>query len=292
MRLTLSRRVGGFCSRPGCKNHTTGPHANPDKVNDTGVAAHITAAAPGGPRYNPALTSAERKAANNGMWLCQSCAKLIDSDAATYPEALLREWKAWAEKAQQDRQLGSPRGRSDWSCPGGAWNFGPYRQERCQGFVGRRWLLAKVSAWAANPDGAQALLIGADFGVGKTLFLAKLLDHEHEAENQIEGEAENPELGDQQAGPGLPLLAQHFCRWEANAYLSPGRFVQSLAAQLKEQMPAYRKALEADGATGLRESLNLAEAEPPRAFQQALVAPLAAIPAPAVPARAGDRGPR
>jgi hypothetical protein len=273
VRLTLSRRVGGFCSRPGCKNHTSGPHANPDKVNDTGVAAHITAAAPGGPRYNPALTSAERKAANNGMWLCQFCAKLIDSDAATYPEALLREWKIWAEEAQRDRQLGSPRGRSDWSWPGGAWNFGPYRKERRQGFVGRRWLLAKVRAWATNPDAAQALLIGADFGVGKTAFLAKLLDHEHAAEN--------PGIGDQEAGPGLPLLAQHFCRWEENAYLSPGRFVQSLAAQLKEELPAYRKALEADGATSLRESLNRAEAEPLRAFQQALVAPLAAIPAPA-----------
>jgi WD40 repeat protein len=57
--------------------------------------------------------------------------------------------------------------------------------------------------------------------------------------------------------------------------------VQSLAAQLKEQLPAYRKALEDDSATSLRESLNRAEAEPLLAFQQAVVAPLDTIPAPA-----------
>ena len=117
--------------------HTTGPHSQSGKVTDTGVAAHITAAAPGGPRFNPALTKDQRKAADNGIWLCQFCAKLIDSDAATYPEAYLREWKAWAEQEQQDRQLGITRGRSDWSWPGGAWDFGPYRKERRQGFVGR-----------------------------------------------------------------------------------------------------------------------------------------------------------
>ncbi len=281
VRNALKDRVGGFCSRPGCKSHTTGPHSQPDKVTDTGVAAHITAAAPGGPRYNPALSKDQRKAADNGIWLCQFCAKLIDSDAATYPEAYLREWKAWAEQEQQDRQLGITRGRSDWSWPGGAWDFGPYRKERRQGFVGREWLLQKVRAWAADPEAKQALLIGADFGVGKTAFLAKLLDHENEAETQIKAEAENQMVGEKDAGPGLPVVAQHFCRWDANAYLSPGRFVQSLAAQLKEELPAYRKALEDDSATSLRESLNRAEAEPLLAFQQAVVAPLDKIPAPA-----------
>jgi WD40 repeat protein len=168
-------------------------------------------------------------------------------------------------------------GRSDWSWPGGAWDFGPYRKERRQGFVGRDWLLQKVRAWAADPEAKQALLIEADFGVGKTAFLAKLLDHETETQTRVEAEGDSKH----EAGPGVPVVAQHFCRWEENAYLSPGRFVQSLAAQLKEELPAYRKALEDDGATSLRESLNKAEAEPLRAFQQAVVAPLAKIPAPA-----------
>ena len=280
IRRALSRRVGDCCSKPGCRNHTSGPHSDPGKVADTGVAAHITAAAPGGPRYDPQLTSEERSSADNGIWLCQNHAKLIDSDPATYPEALLREWKAWAESEQQDRQNGIHRSRSDWTWPG-AWDFGLYRKERRQGFVGREWLLQKVRAWAADPEAKQALLIGADFGVGKSAFLAKLLDQENELETQIEDKAETQEGGVLDAGPGLSVVAQHFCNLVDNSYLSPGRFVQSLAAQLKEQLPAYRKALEDDSATSLRESLNRAEAEPLLAFQQAVVAPLAKIPAPA-----------
>ena len=280
IRLALSRRVGDCCSKPGCRNHTSGPHSDPGKVADTGVAAHITAAAPGGPRYDPELTSEERSSADNGIWLCQNHAKLIDSDSATYPEALLKEWKAWAESEQKDRQDGIHRSRSDWTWPG-AWDFGPYRKERRQGFVGRDWLLRKVRGWAADPEGKQALLIGADFGVGKTAFLAKLLDQENELDTQIEDKAETQEGGVLDTGPGLPVVAQHFCNLVENSYLSPGRFVQSLAAQLKEQLPAYRKALEDDSATSLRESLNRAEAEPLLAFQQAVVAPLDTIPAPA-----------
>ncbi len=259
VRLVISQRVGGFCSKPGCNIHTTGPHSEPGKVIDTGVAAHITAAAPGGPRFSPYLTNEERKSHDNGIWLCQYHAKLIDSDPETYPEALLREWKAWAEQEQQDRVLGITRGRFDWTWPG-AWDFGPYRTERRQGFMGRDSLLRKVRAWATDPEAKQAMLIQADFGVGKTAFLAQLIDG---------------------AGSGLLVVAQHFCRWEMNACLSPGRFVQSLAAQLKEELPAYRKALEDDSATSLRESLNRAEAEPLIAFNQAVVAPLAKIPAPA-----------
>jgi len=259
VRLVISQRVGGLCSRPGCNIHTTGPHSEPGKVIDTGVAAHITAASPGGPRFSPYLTNEQRKSPDNGIWLCQVHAKLIDSDAETYPEPLLREWKAWAEQEQHDRLLGITRGRSDWTWPG-AWDFGPYRRERCQGFVGRDWLLRKVRAWATDPEAKQAMLIEADFGVGKTALLAQLIDC---------------------AGAGLLVVAQHFCYWEENGYLSPGRFVQSLAAQLKDELPAYRKALEDDGATSLRESLNRAEAEPLIAFNQAVVAPLAKIPAPA-----------
>ena len=205
---------------------------------------------------------------------------MIDSDAATYPEALLREWKAQAESEQQDRQNGIHASRSDWNWPG-AWDFAPYRKERRQGFVGRRWLLERVRAWAADPEARQALLIGADFGVGKTAFLAQLLDQEAQIASALETPTATEIDPLQNTGPGLPVLAQHFCRWEENAYLSPGRFVQSLAAQLKEELPAYRKLLEADDASQLRNSLDQAEAEPLLAFQQGVVAPLARIPAPA-----------
>lgn len=61
-----------------------------------GVASHITAASPGGPRYDAAMSPADRKAAGNGIWLCQSCGKLIDSDVQGHPVDLLQEWKKTA----------------------------------------------------------------------------------------------------------------------------------------------------------------------------------------------------
>jgi hypothetical protein len=62
-----------------------------------GVAAHITAASPGGPRYDPREPTSVRTSAENGIWLCQNCAKLVDNDEASYPVALLRTWKSQAE---------------------------------------------------------------------------------------------------------------------------------------------------------------------------------------------------
>jgi hypothetical protein len=62
-----------------------------------GVAAHISAASPGGPRYNPSLTAAERIDPNNAIWLCQNCAKLVDNDVARYSVGLLKKWKRDAE---------------------------------------------------------------------------------------------------------------------------------------------------------------------------------------------------
>jgi hypothetical protein len=76
-----------------------------------GVAAHITAASPGGPRYDPALTPRQRSAAGNGIWLCEVCAKLIDADQAGYSVAMLQQWKAGAEREARGR-LGEPKARA------------------------------------------------------------------------------------------------------------------------------------------------------------------------------------
>jgi len=89
--------VRHLCSRPGCGQATCGPQEHPAGAVNLGVAAHITAAAPGGPRYDSALTQLERASADNGIWLCQTCAKLIDNDIARYPAETLREWKRRAE---------------------------------------------------------------------------------------------------------------------------------------------------------------------------------------------------
>jgi len=45
---TLARRVGNRCSNVGCRALTSGPHTDPSKALNVGVAAHITAAASGG----------------------------------------------------------------------------------------------------------------------------------------------------------------------------------------------------------------------------------------------------
>lgn len=66
---------------------------------NVGVAAHITAAAAGGPRYDPTLSREERTSANNGIWLCQFCGTLVDSDAERYPVDVLRRWKSDTENS-------------------------------------------------------------------------------------------------------------------------------------------------------------------------------------------------
>jgi hypothetical protein len=61
------------------------------------VAAHITAASPDGPRFDPSLTPEQRSDIGNAIWLCQTCAKLIDSDIGRYTIQVLRSWKERAE---------------------------------------------------------------------------------------------------------------------------------------------------------------------------------------------------
>src|SRR5829696_415121 len=106
VKRALAYRVGGRCSNPDCQRTTSGPNADPEKSVIIGVAAHITAAAAGGPRYEAELSPEERRSAKNGIWLCQTCAKLIDNDPVRYPTELLREWKRGAE----DRALASVSG--------------------------------------------------------------------------------------------------------------------------------------------------------------------------------------
>jgi hypothetical protein len=93
----LARRVGFLCSNPACQKPTSGPQLNPDKALSIGVAAHITAASFGGPRYDQFLTNEERSSMSNGIWLCQNCARLIDSDDIRYTVELLHNWKDSAE---------------------------------------------------------------------------------------------------------------------------------------------------------------------------------------------------
>lgn len=93
----LAKRVGMRCSNPDCREPTSGPSSEPDGVTNTGVAAHIRAASPGGARYDSEMTPEQRSDISNGIWLCQTHAKLIDDDEYTFPPSLLREWKETSE---------------------------------------------------------------------------------------------------------------------------------------------------------------------------------------------------
>ncbi len=95
----MAKRVGYRCSNPNCRKLTCGANDDPQDYTNIGVAAHICAAAPGGKRYDPAMTPEERKDIYNGIWLCQSCSKLIDSDDIRYSVEFLHKWKNLSEEA-------------------------------------------------------------------------------------------------------------------------------------------------------------------------------------------------
>lgn len=94
VKRVLALRAGYLCSFAGCARLTVGPsQESPDAHTTVGVAAHISAAAPGGRRYRAELTHEERRSIENGIWLCQDHGALIDRDETTYTESALREMR-------------------------------------------------------------------------------------------------------------------------------------------------------------------------------------------------------
>jgi hypothetical protein len=112
---TLARRVGIRCSNPNCRKATSGPREDPRKALNVGVAAHVSAASKGGPRYDSRLDATERGSIENAIWLCQNCAKLIDNDDQRYSVDLLRHWKRLSEEAARlaiESPAAEPRART------------------------------------------------------------------------------------------------------------------------------------------------------------------------------------
>src|SRR5258706_3826549 len=99
----LASRVAYQCSKPDCRASTSGPQVDPAKALNVGVAAHITAASSGGPRYDPSLSPEERSSHENGIWLCQNDGQLVDNDAIRFPVEQLRKWKRDAEQGAFER---------------------------------------------------------------------------------------------------------------------------------------------------------------------------------------------
>lgn len=95
----LAHRVGFKCSNPDCRQLTSGPSTEDiEKHINIGVASHISAASEGGPRYDGEMSSDLRASFDNGIWLCQSCSKLIDSDSVRFTKNLLHVWKKTSEE--------------------------------------------------------------------------------------------------------------------------------------------------------------------------------------------------
>jgi hypothetical protein len=95
----LAKRVGYHCSNPECQRPTIGPQQDASGAVNVGVGAHITAASTGGPRYDASLSPEQRCDSTNGIWLCQTCAKLVDNDPVRYDRVVLEGWKRAAERA-------------------------------------------------------------------------------------------------------------------------------------------------------------------------------------------------
>ncbi|PEC09882.1 hypothetical protein [Bacillus toyonensis] len=102
----LASRAGYVCSFPACDELTIGPASNEQGTVMTGEAAHITAASPNGPRYDPMMSPIERKSVSNGIWMCKKHARVIDVDKTQYTVPELKKWKESHETKIKYQQQG------------------------------------------------------------------------------------------------------------------------------------------------------------------------------------------
>ncbi|MGY2463227.1 hypothetical protein [Vreelandella sulfidaeris] len=107
----VAERAAFFCSNPGCHRITIGPDQGAPHLSlKIGEAAHICAASSGGSRYVMSQTPSERKSINNAIWLCASCATLIDKNGGDgYRETELRKWKRDHEALMKECLEGEKR---------------------------------------------------------------------------------------------------------------------------------------------------------------------------------------
>lgn len=175
----LARRAGHRCSNPDCRRDTSGPASIAESAINIGVAAHITAASEGGPRFDVNLTAAQRSAIANGIWLCQWCGKLVDSDEAHYTRELLGNWKISAEY-QATLRLKTPARPQDGNEPiltlpstDAAVSWLPF-SARATTMVGRDIELARLKAFIESNRNFEWLLVTGAAGAGKSRLALEL----------------------------------------------------------------------------------------------------------------------
>lgn len=95
----LAKRASYICSNPDCRALTICPSdVNIEKYLYVGKAAHITSAAINGPRYDATLTPEQRRSIENGIFLCATCADMIDkNNGADFSVDQLKQWKSQHE---------------------------------------------------------------------------------------------------------------------------------------------------------------------------------------------------
>ncbi|MBY4869044.1 hypothetical protein K6W76_21435 [Burkholderia anthina] len=109
VKTILAGRAGWKCSFPNCPCSTAGPAIEShDKWIRNGVAAHITAAAPGGPRYDASMSPEQRSDISNAIWMCPTHGSLIDKEKTAYTVEEIKSWKIAAEsRATRELEYGS-----------------------------------------------------------------------------------------------------------------------------------------------------------------------------------------
>jgi len=92
----IGKRAGWLCSFPTCRTSTVGATSDGEGEINIGIAAHICAAAPGGPRYDEKMSREERSSEKNDILMCSDHGKAIDSKDPMFTVEQLREWKKQA----------------------------------------------------------------------------------------------------------------------------------------------------------------------------------------------------
>jgi|ERR1043166_3815983 hypothetical protein len=92
-KYTVAERACYICSKPDCRKMTIGPHSEPTKSTNLGMAAHIKAASPKGPRYDKDQSSEDRRGIANAIWLCQEHGRAVDADESKHTVDQLIDWK-------------------------------------------------------------------------------------------------------------------------------------------------------------------------------------------------------
>ena len=110
VRQTLAARAGHKCSV--CRKTTSGPGDTADAALSDGIAAHITAASPKGPRFDPSLSAEARGGPENGIWVCTQHGREIDAATSTFSVEVLRGLTRIREESVS-RELQQHQGAED-----------------------------------------------------------------------------------------------------------------------------------------------------------------------------------